>query len=76
MPGCGRDAEYVGFAAYEVLLREGQTIEGLLKTATHSSNAKAPEARNIIVRCKVHGKKIVQIIGNHITGSKARRARR
>jgi hypothetical protein len=69
-PVCGADAEYVGFAAYEVAHSVNITMGELLATATERSNAKAIEARNLIVKCPTHGEKIVQRFGHHITGSK------
>ncbi len=72
-PDCGRDSEPVRFVGHEIILREDQTFEDLLTSATYTSNAKAPEARNILVKCPVHGEKNFQHIGNHVTGSKKAR---
>lgn len=70
VPGCGRQAAYVAFSAYEVVLRGGATLEDIDATATLSKNASAIEARNLRVTCPVHGERLLQQIGHHRTGSK------
>ena len=63
MPECGREAEYVRFHVEEAVIQPGRKFDEIRL---------APVARNIVVRCPVHGEKIVQKIGNHISAKGAR----
>ena len=71
--GCDQKAVYVRFVAFEYLVRFDQTLEDIEAIATRKRNAAAMEARNLLVQCPVHGEKIIQRIGHHMTDSKKRK---
>jgi len=55
--GCPETASYVGFSAEEVASTNSERLD---------PSAVVAVARNIIVECPVHGKRIIQKFGHHI----------
>jgi hypothetical protein len=62
MPDCELDTEFVGTKAEEVLIPKADWGKPLERIPTLKA-----VARNFLVRCPVHGEKIVQEFGHHIT---------
>ncbi len=57
MPGCAEQATYVRFAAEEIFSKNVEPID---------ISTLQGVARNIVVRCPIHGEKIIQVFGHHI----------
>jgi hypothetical protein len=63
---CDQQAKYLGFVAHENAVPFGKTLDEMPRTG---KGYKKPlfTARNLLVNCPIHGKQILQIIGNHAT---------
>jgi hypothetical protein len=63
---CEQQAAYVGFVAHENAVPSGKTLDEMPRTGT---GYKQPlfTARNLLLRCPIHGEKILQIFGHHAT---------
>lgn len=57
MPDCALEAKYVGFSAEETVSKNVEPIDISTLMAV---------ARNIVVECPTHGKKIIQKFGHHV----------